>query len=137
MTCFTFRMGTGLLTSFDATSLASLLRWTLLQRGSGFALAVQLSTRRPCIFHRGPLIAQRNLLLSRRLRIPCRFRHHSKASSHAVLRQTGYTHVGAIKTAVQKKSGQKRCDETLPPLQPPHLQRSWRRRGSRRNKNTC
>ena len=40
MTCFMFRMGTGLLTSFDATSLASLLRWTLLQRGSGFALAV-------------------------------------------------------------------------------------------------
>ena len=36
-----------------------------------------------------------------------------------------------------KKLAKSAAMRPLAPLQPPHLQRSWRRRGSRRNKNTC
>ena len=84
------------------------------QCGCGFALAHQLPTPRPCISHRGPLSAQRKLILFRHLEIPRRSHHNSKTCSHAVLApKWPHTQAGAIKTDVHKKASHKRTNETV------------------------
>ena len=131
MTCFTIRMGTWVTDEFRRNVFAIPLELDpVLQRGCGFALAVQLPTLRPCISHGDPLIAQRHLLcfqksdlqISPQL-IPCRSRHNWTAQLLTqCLHRDGYTHVGAIQTDVQKNQvlleSYLRGDEPLPRPQP-------------------